>query len=883
MATQNRASSGNKSKASARNAASNGRRASGQKAKAQTQNQVKRKAEHPDEIAGVILMALGVVLGILTYTDTGAVMHAVVKVLFGLMGITAYAMPILLFGIGVALIALPNRQTGSGASALLLGAVYCINCIIHLAVSAIGEATFAEYVKDAWTLGAGLRQGGGALAAALAYAMAKLFSKGGAIVIFAAAAIVLLLLLTRASIRSAGKKVIAKVDALEDRRKARLYSEQIEDEEEAGNAAAELMEQERARHERRIRRGRQKAAQTDPGLIEETYPVVTATDEGGAADALDFLPQSGALPTAKQQADNELIGGFTPSARPEAGQHTGFDNEAFPTIEITAEDNITGEVVGGIDEPEAEHGKRRASKQKDNKPDDDNTDIEPLEGIDAPPAAVYQRPPLSLLKQPDHSERIAGESPEEKGKLLIETLASFGISARLMNTTIGPVITRFEVQPAQGVRVNKITTLSNDIALALAAPRVRIEAPIPGKAAIGIEVPNKETAMVRLREVVDTKDFSSASSPLTMALGKDIAGKPVVANLEKMPHMLIAGATGSGKSVCINGIILSLIYKASPDECRMILIDPKVVELSVFEQLPHLFCPVVTDAKKAAGVLKWAVLEMETRYKKMGKIGARDLARYNQLQSDETEKMPRLVIIIDELADLMMVSSKEVEDSICRIAQLGRACGMHLIVATQRPSVDVITGLIKTNIPSRIAFAVASATDSRVILDGGGAEKLLGRGDMLFHANGAAKPTRAQGAFVGDDEVEDIMQFFISNGTARKNDEQELPVIPELNASTGQGNGKQEDDLLPDAVRIVMDSGSASISMIQRRLRVGYARAARLVDIMEQKKIVSGFDGSKPRKVLIDEAGYAAMFGGGSGFVGAPDDIDNEDDLPFEE
>ncbi|MBR5713517.1 MAG: DNA translocase FtsK, partial [Clostridia bacterium] len=487
------------------------------------------------------------------------------------------------------------------------------------------------------------------------------------------------------------------------------------------------------------------------------------------------------------------------------------------------------------------------------------------DGLEAPPAVqVYQKPPISLLRLPDRSESIANDSPSEKARLLIETLASFNISAKVMNISVGPVITRFEIQPAQGIRVNRITSLSNDIALALAAPRVRIEAPIPGKAAIGIEIPNKDTAMVRLREVLDTREFATASSPLTFALGKDIAGKPVYANLEKMPHMLIAGATGSGKSVCINSIILSTLYKSSPDEVRMILIDPKVVELSIFAPVPHLYCPVVTDPKKAAGVLKWACNEMDQRYSKMSKVNARDLARFNSLQTEPENRMPRLMIIIDELADLMIVSAKDVEESIARLAQLGRACGIHLIVATQRPSVDVITGLIKTNIPSRIAFAVSSAIDSRVILDGSGAEKLLGHGDMLFHPNGAAKPTRAQGAYVSDEEVENIMQFFVDHQIEVPQNNNVLDAIPDLTAPTGQGNGKQEDELLPDAVRIVMDSGSASISMIQRRLRVGYARAARLVDIMEQMKLVSGFDGSKPRKVLIDEAGYRELFGDNS-------------------
>lgn len=355
----------------------------------------------------------------------------------------------------------------------------------------------------------------------------------------------------------------------------------------------------------------------------------------------------------------------------------------------------------------------------------------------------------------------------------------------------------------------------------------------------------------------------AAKSPIAFALGKDIAGKVMFADLDRMPHLLIAGSTGSGKSVCINDIIISMVYKSAPNDVRMILIDPKVVEMKVFSTLPHLLLPVVTDPKKAAGALKWAVLEMEQRYQKMAQKNARGLDRYNSLVPEE-EKLPRIVIVIDELADLMMVAAKEVEESICRIAQLGRASGIHLIVATQRPSTDIITGLIKANIPSRIAFMVSSAVDSRVIMDESGAEKLLGKGDMLFHANGANKPVRAQAAFVSDEEVERVMDFFGETQSVPPVQESAFEELTTGAATGAQGNGKQEDELLPEAVKIVLDSGQASISMIQRRLRVGYARAARLIDIMEQMKIVSGFDGSKPRKLLIDHAEYSRMFGTGN-------------------
>ena len=480
----------------------------------------------------------------------------------------------------------------------------------------------------------------------------------------------------------------------------------------------------------------------------------------------------------------------------------------------------------------------------------------------------YTAPSFELLEPSPDSFSGAGESPNEKARLLLETLENFNIECKITDISVGPTLTRFELQPAPGIRVSRITSLSNDIALALAAQRVRIEAPIPGKSAVGIEIPNKNTVTVVLRDIVESREFQSAKSPITMALGKDISGKIVTADLSKMPHMLIAGQTGSGKSVCINDIIISLVYKSSPQDVKMILIDPKMVELSVFAPLPHLLIPVVTEPKKAAGALRWAVNEMTMRYKKFSEIGARDLARYNSLMEDPSKRFPKLVVIIDELADLMLVAPDDVEDSICRIAQLGRASGIHLIVATQRPSADIITGLIKANIPSRAAFAVSSSIDSRIILDMTGAEKLLGRGDMLFHPNGASKPTRLQAAYVSDEEVERIVRYFAETKKEPVYDES---VVADLERAVNGGpsggvfgEGKQEDELLGEAVRVVLENGQASISMVQRRLRVGYARAARLIDIMEQKGYVSGFEGSKPRRVLIKKAEFEQIFGDSS-------------------
>ena len=425
------------------------------------------------------------------------------------------------------------------------------------------------------------------------------------------------------------------------------------------------------------------------------------------------------------------------------------------------------------------------------------------------------------------------------------------------NVSVGPAITRYELKPAEGVRVSKIANLADDIALNLAAETIRIEAPIPGKQAVGIEVPNKEKETVHLREVLESKEFQENKSKLTVALGKDVAGNTQLADIAKMPHVLIAGSTGSGKSVCINTIITSIIYNAKPSEVKMVMVDPKVVELSVYNGIPHLLIPVVTDPKKAAGALAWAVQEMDDRYNKFAGKGVRDLKGYNKAIEKEggVGKLPQIVIIVDELADLMMVAAKDVEEAICRLAQKARAAGMHLVIATQRPSVDVITGLIKANVPSRIAFAVSSQVDSRTILDTVGAEKLLGKGDMLFFPSGAPKPSRVQGAFVSDDEVEKIVDFVKSNGTATYSED--ILESIENNNKTDKELAQEQaadddtDPFLMDAIQTVVETGQASTSFIQRRFKVGYARAGRIIDQMEERGVISGYQGSKPREVLM--------------------------------
>ena len=471
----------------------------------------------------------------------------------------------------------------------------------------------------------------------------------------------------------------------------------------------------------------------------------------------------------------------------------------------------------------------------------------------------YEYPPVELLSKGSKKVLKGGaKALTDVATKLQKTLYSFGVQAKVENVSVGPAITRYELKPAEGVRVSKIANLADDIALNLAAETIRIEAPIPGKQAVGIEVPNTEKETVHFRDIVESDEFQGAKSKLSVALGKDVAGNMAIADIAKMPHALIAGATGSGKSVCINTIIASIIYKAKPSEVKFVMVDPKVVELSVYNGIPHLLIPVVTDPKKAAGALAWAVQEMDNRYNVFAQKGVRDLKGYNALAEKEEGigKLPQIVIIIDELADLMMVAAKEVEDSICRLAQKARAAGMHLIIATQRPSVDVITGIIKANIPSRIAFAVSSQVDSRTILDQVGAEKLLGKGDMLFYPSGAPKPTRVQGAFVSDDEVEKIVSFIKSNGEATYS-EDILESIENSNKTDKEIAGENadgEDDTDPflmDAIDIVIETGQASTSFIQRRFKVGYARAGRIIDQMEERGIISGYQGSKPRQVLM--------------------------------
>ncbi|MBR6700981.1 MAG: DNA translocase FtsK [Firmicutes bacterium] len=507
-----------------------------------------------------------------------------------------------------------------------------------------------------------------------------------------------------------------------------------------------------------------------------------------------------------------------------------------------------------MDDSELEKGIEKMNREL-NAQSAGNKDGEQLEM----PEVKYELPPISLLRG-GVSESRGDETAElsRKASRLERTLQSFNVNAKVINVSRGPSVTRFEVQPAVGVKVSSIVRLQDDIALNMEAKSIRLEAPIPGKAAVGIEIENDDKKPVFLREIIGSKEFSDSKSKITFAVGRDISGNPVIADLGDMPHMLIAGSTGSGKSVCINSIILSLLYKARPDEVKIIMVDPKVVELSHYNGIPHLMIPVVNEASKAAVALNWAVKEMEDRYARFSEIGVKDLAGFNKKAADreDLQPMPQIVIIIDELADLMMTAPQQVEDAICRLAQMARAAGMHLIIATQRPSVDVITGVIKNNVPSRIAFAVSSQVDSRTILNSSGAEKLVGKGDMLFAPIGLGKPLRVQGNFVSEEEIAAVIDF-VSNQDQKQEFSNDL--MDTIETSSIDYDEEGVDELLRDAIELVVNAEQASVSMLQRKFRIGYNRAGRLVDMMEERGIVGPADGSRPRRVLLSKAGLEEL------------------------
>ena len=771
------------------------------------------------DIAVVIIIMLSVLLAVLIYTKSGVVGIKLNEILGGMFGIMQYVLPIGGFAIGIKL-ATDERDTLTSKLVQYIIFIVSLSVLFSVVQISSGELQsskeLSEVVKDAYYLG-GQSKGGGAIGAVAAVPLAKLLGDIGAVILCIGVAVVFLVFTFGINMSDLINMFVEKI---ENKREERLEEKEERNKEEARETAQERKRRER--EERMAEKARIKAekiakAQNDRDLMNNQIKI----NFGGRI--LEEPENTRGL--KKYDHSNDDLEPLTRDSKKDM-QPDVIENNLF--------------------------------KQEEEKKEDKRKEVLQLEHAMVVEDEHYEYPPIELLSKGKAKALKGGaKALTDTATKLQKTLYSFGVSAKVENVSVGPAITRYELKPAEGVRVSKIANLADDIALNLAAETIRIEAPIPGKQAVGIEVPNKEKETVHLREVLESKEFQENKSKLTIALGKDVAGNTQLADIAKMPHVLIAGSTGSGKSVCINTIITSIIYNAKPSEVKLVMVDPKVVELSVYNGIPHLLIPVVTDPKKAAGALAWAVQEMDDRYNKFAGKGVRDLKGYNKAIEKEggVGKLPQIVIIVDELADLMMVAAKDVEEAICRLAQKARAAGMHLVIATQRPSVDVITGLIKANVPSRIAFAVSSQVDSRTILDTVGAEKLLGKGDMLFFPSGAPKPSRVQGAFVSDDEVEKIVDFVKSNGTATYSED--ILESIENNNKTDKELAQEQaadddtDPFLMDAIQTVVETGQASTSFIQRRFKVGYARAGRIIDQMEERGVISGYQGSKPREVLM--------------------------------
>ena len=769
----------------------------------------------------VITIIFSILLTVLIYTESGYIGIMLSDFFGGMFGIIKYVLPIGSFAVAIKMAC--KDDDGYISSRIFQYSLLLIFIAVILSVYQICngqiniEQNISDIVKDAYALGAN-NIGGGALGTIAAVPLFKLLGKVGTIILSIGLALIMFAITFGIDISEIISNWIESgVEKSKEKRESRIVArEELDDKEEL--ARAEIRKE--GKRAKTIKENRKAYLEVEDDKNNEVVPEQIKINLNGRTIEEDASGRK-----KFKHAKNDIV-------------PLGIENK-----QKMEPDYIEGNLF----------------KKEEEKKEEKVKEVLQLEHAVAVEDEHYEYPPVELLSKGTKKAIKGGaKALTDVATRLQKTLYSFGVQAKVENVSVGPAITRYELKPAEGVRVSKIANLADDIALNLAAETIRIEAPIPGKQAVGIEVPNTEKETVHFRDVVESDAFQDSKSKLSVALGKDVAGNMEIADIAKMPHALIAGATGSGKSVCINTIITSIIYKAKPSEVKFVMVDPKVVELSVYNGIPHLLIPVVTDPKKAAGALAWAVQEMDNRYNVFAQKGVRDLKGYNALAEKEegTGTLPQIVIIIDELADLMMVAAKEVEDSICRLAQKARAAGMHLIIATQRPSVDVITGIIKANIPSRIAFAVSSQVDSRTILDQVGAEKLLGKGDMLFYPSGAPKPVRVQGAFVSDEEVEKIVSFVKSNGVATYN-EDILDSIENSNktdkelADEAAAGEDDTDPLLRDAIDVVVETGQASTSFIQRRFKVGYARAGRIIDQMEERGIISGYQGSKPRQVLM--------------------------------
>ncbi len=794
-------------------------------AKKKSRNKGKRSKKQSTDLGLVITIILSILLTVLIYTESGYIGIVLSDFFGGMFGIIKYVVPIGAFAVAIKKACKDDDEYISSKIfqySLLLIFVAVILSVYEIYNGEINiNQNISEVVKDAYALGEN-NIGGGALGTIAAVPLFKLFGKVGTIILSIGASLVLFAVTFGIDISEMISNWIQ--SGVENRKEKQEEKLQIREERKAARLEA--------RNAQRMQ------------IQKEGKRAKTINENRKAYLEIEEEPKG---PEEVEQIKINL-NGRTIEEEPNKKGRKKFKHDKDDLVPLGMEEKPKMEpdfIEGNLFKKEEETKEEKVKE------------VLQLEHAVAVEDEHYEYPPVELLSKGTKKALKGGaKALTDVATRLQKTLYSFGVQAKVENVSVGPAITRYELKPAEGVRVSKIANLADDIALNLAAETIRIEAPIPGKQAVGIEVPNTEKETVHFRDVVESDAFQDSKSKLSVALGKDVAGNMEIADIAKMPHALIAGATGSGKSVCINTIITSIIYKAKPSEVKFVMVDPKVVELSVYNGIPHLLIPVVTDPKKAAGALAWAVQEMDNRYNLFAQKGVRDLKGYNAMAEKEgIGTLPQIVIIIDELADLMMVAAKEVEDSICRLAQKARAAGMHLIIATQRPSVDVITGIIKANIPSRIAFAVSSQVDSRTILDQVGAEKLLGKGDMLFYPSGAPKPVRVQGAFVSDDEVEKIVSFVKSNGVATYN-EDILETIENGNKTDKEISQDQDPDddtdpFLMDAIDVVVETGQASTSFIQRKFKVGYARAGRIIDQMEERGVISGYQGSKPRQVLM--------------------------------
>ena len=885
-------------------------------ARAEKNARVKTEYDNPIPnyaIIALVCIILFVVLLLIAVTPDGALNQFVKSILMGLVGQAGFyfAIPALLY---LFMVHVFGRKTAVGLrSVCTISFVLLCGSIYHLMVQKSAMASGFAIIADLYTTGVTGGSGGvicGGIAQLMRWACGNVMS----FVILIVAAVLCLLGAMQITVPRLIRAIME--------RPREEFDEDEEEEEDYIEPAAIVVNhianrQLEAKRQRRQRLEEQRAMmEADP--LEISVPEYTAEPRAGIPGPREAAPQHDARRANDfmSRVDDDISAPVGASSEPVREQtHTPAPRKAAKAIPVIVEQDEEEDAVIPAEMPALNKNDPIAPGPKTRQPDPEAVKAAmKSDKVSAKEAAIsavevaqeieenqqqeqpeYAFPPIDLLKVPPIAGADGTEEMRENSRRLNETLASFRIDAHITNVTRGPSVTRYEVELDKGVRLSKLTGCADDIALSLGAPSVRIAA-VPGKISIvGIEVPNRTVTTVSLREVIDSPEFNRSKSKSSFAVGKDIGGSCIIGNIAKMPHMLIAGTTGSGKSVCMNSIIISLLYKSGPDDVKLIMIDPKMVELANYNGIPHLMIPVVTDPKKAAGSLQWAVTEMMRRYKTMSDAGVRDLESFNSIiVAEGGVKIPQLIVIIDELADLMLVAAKEVEDSICRIAQMGRAAGIHLVIATQRPSADVITGLMKANIPSRIAFSVASGMESRIILDTQGAEKLVGKGDMLFAPIGAGKPLRVQGCFVTDGEVEAVTSYVKENYNSDYN-QQVLKEIEKNAAQTGkkpaataadpEPNSEEldGDDMLPQAVDVILETQQASVSMLQRRLKLGYARAARIVDEMEEKGIVGPFQGSKPRAILITKEQWEARKNAGPQQMGF-EDLETSgvpEDLPF--